>query len=151
MSNEHQMWDYTRTRLAPYGRLKRIENSIPSEVGTPDVYYRLKFPGGGEQPNFSGWLELKHLEADDVEEHKALKIPTLTLDQVMWLEDEWKLGGNAFLLLRVGKAFMLLEPSSVRAIYHEFCTYAHIRHEAVYFEAQYFRPARMVQCLKRFR
>lgn len=144
MSNEDQMWDYTRPRLAPYGRWVRIENNIPTELGTPDCHYTLTMTG----LSFSGWMELKHLDSPPVGASTPLLIPTLTLDQVLWQEEEHGAGGRMFTLLRVGRAFALMRPNVVRGIYERRVTFHALKQEARYFSAVSFQPSELVRCLK---
>lgn len=94
--------------LSPYGRLVRVEN--PAAPGTPDVYY--SFPGGRR-----GWIELKHLDDWPMRHDTPIRIPHLTLDQVMWMEEETRMGGRAFLLLQIRRHYLLLLPPTVRLVW----------------------------------
>jgi hypothetical protein len=76
MTLESNAWRTVRSELSPYGRLVRIENRIG--LGTPDVYYRLI--------SVAGWIEMK------------TDLSTLTIEQVMWAEEEHRAAGRAFLL-----------------------------------------------------
>ena len=105
---EAALWTTTRGALSPYGRLVRVEN--PATPGTPDVYY--SFPGGRR-----GWIELKHLDEWPARFDTPIRIPHLTLDQVMWMEEEVRMGGRAFLLLQVEQCYMLVLPKHARLIF----------------------------------
>lgn len=105
MASEHALWVTARRRLGPYGRLVRVENR--AGPGTPDVYYCLR--------GRSGWIELK--EDRPPRPGQPVRLRTLTLDQVIWLEEEARAGGRAWLLARLGRAYALLTPVEVRAVW----------------------------------
>jgi len=95
MPNESQMWrDHVQpvlktARLDPW----RIENSV--RIGTPDVNY------------IHGWIELKSLAGWPKREGTSVSIPHFTPQQRVVLERRHRLGGHAWLLLRVSKEFLL--------------------------------------------
>lgn len=135
------MWDYTGQRLRPFGRVIRVEN--PACPGTPDVYYVFPSSTGAR----TGWMENKHLDKRPTT-YTPLLIPTLTLAQVTWAEDEVKAGGRSTLLLRVGKAFFLLAPRVIRGVYNRQLTYDILKQHAIYYSERGFKAAELVRCLK---
>jgi hypothetical protein len=107
VSRETALYATLKRNLAPYGRAVRFENR---EVGpgTPDVYLQLR--------GRSSWLELKKLDRWPADRAAPVTIPHLRLEQVGWLETERAHGGRAYLLLRVQKEYLLLDPSTVRDV-----------------------------------
>ena len=79
-----------------------VEN--PCHPGTPDVNY------------VGGWVELKQLDAWPANPSTGVSIPHLTRQQVLWLGDRCVAGGNAYLLLQVGKEYLLFHGCSVKSI-----------------------------------
>lgn len=110
-----------RRALAPFGRLIRIES--PITPGIPDVYYRLRGVGG--------WVELKEHDGWPARPGTALRLPHLRLEQVIWLEAERAAGGMAFLLLQIGRDYVLLEPNVVRGVFRRELTRAAVTAAAV--------------------
>ena len=107
MTGEANLWSYVRRNLGPYGRLKRIENRI--DKGTPDVAYTIR--------GISGWIELKHVPLAPKRASTPLKIPHLTLEQVLWQEEERDARGRALSLVQVERRYFLLNPAVVRTLY----------------------------------
>jgi len=136
---EAALWDTARGHLAPYGRLKRIENR--TDNGTPDVYY--SFPGARR-----GWIELKHLDQWPAWPDTPLRIEHLTLEQVLWLEDETRMGGRAFLLLQVDRTYCLLNSWHARLIYEGKMDQAKLRKMALVCEEPPFPAYDIVQFLR---
>lgn len=139
--SEGDLWDYLRPRLEPYGRLKRIENALPSEAGTPDVYYNLR--------GYPGWLELKNLNSEPARPTSPIAIPHLTLDQVNWLEAEALMNGRATLFLRIGVRFLAFSATHVRNLYNRELTLRAARDVAIYHSINGIKPADLYRCLVR--
>lgn len=73
-----------------------VEN--PARPGTPDVNY------------IPGWLELKKLDRWPKNADKSpVLIPHYTPQQRVWIKRRWRLGGPVFLLLQVGRTWLLFE------------------------------------------
>ena len=71
-----------------------VEN--PAYPGTPDINY------------VEGWLELKWMKRWPKNCDKSpVLIEHFTPQQRAWLLRRWKRGGNAFLLLQVGREYLL--------------------------------------------
>lgn len=113
--SEGDLWRLMRSRLAPFGRLTRIENRC--DKGTPDVAYTLCYGKVGEAPTRSGWIENKFLPRWPARESTPVRIDKLTLDQVTWLEDEARANGRAWCMLQVEDDYFLLDPRAVRRLY----------------------------------
>lgn len=86
--SESEAWNAIRPVLKPYDPV-RIES--PMSPGVPDVNYTY------------GWIELKYLEAWPVRPATPVKIDHFTQQQRVWLTRRCRMGGLAFLLLKVGK------------------------------------------------
>ena len=97
--SESALWKTFRSELSPFLRLVRIENSIPP-FGTPDVYVR----GRG------AWVELKYEPMWPVRGGK-LRLSTLVLEQVRWLQAEAKEeGGSAWIFAKIGAIYLVPLP-----------------------------------------
>jgi len=64
-------------------------------AGTPDVNY------------IEGWIELKWLRFWPARETTVVRIEHFTDQQRRWLKRRWELGGNAWLLLQIGREWLL--------------------------------------------
>lgn len=93
MSEQHQRQRVVRA-LRPLDAIS-VEN--PVYPGTPDVNY------------IGGWLELKWLRDWPKRATSPVAIPHFTPQQRAWLKRRWLRGGDAFLLLQVGKGWYLLD------------------------------------------
>lgn len=107
--SEDALWDNARGKLAPFGRLVRIENRC--DLGTPDFFYTLL--------RRSGWCELKHRPEWPVGKDQPLVLPKLTLDQMTWIEHEHKAGGRVSMLVQVDRDYIFADASMARMIYQK--------------------------------
>lgn len=120
MTSEAALWQTTKRKLEPFGRLYRCENHAAGP-GTPDVHYALRFRAFG-----SGWVELK--EADQpAKPFTPIFVESLTLKQVEWLEGYVRAGGSAWLLLQVRRRYALLQPRGARMIFERKIVVAHLQ------------------------
>jgi hypothetical protein len=71
-----------------------VENSV--RPGTPDVEY------------IGGWIELKSAEGWPKNEKTPLRVPHFSPLQRIWLSRRCNAGGLAWLLIRVGREWLLL-------------------------------------------
>ncbi len=139
MSTESQLWTFLNPRMAPYGRIVRVENASAC-AGTPDIYYNLK--------GHTGWIEGKHLDDLPTTNKTPIIIPTLTIEQVNWLKDEEDAGGQAFLLLRASRQLMLFAPREAEAIFQRKRTIANGPPRAKFLSTvAAFKPAEFYKCL----
>ncbi len=72
-----------------------IENS--AYPGTPDVNYA------------DGWIELKSLDRWPPRESSIVRPHHLTQQQKVWLRRRWRISHNAWLLLSVGREWLLFD------------------------------------------
>lgn len=110
MSQEAALWRNVRENISPFGYIARLENRI--EVGWPDCLFHLKFRGFGK----TGLLELKRLLRWPPKKG-IVRVPVLTLDQVLWHEKWAGAGGVSYLLLQVDRDYLLFPPSMIRGLY----------------------------------
>lgn len=82
----------------------RHEDSVT--VGVPDMSYGLD--------GTNGWIEFKSLPDWPIQ--SSLKIRDLTAHQVQWLEKRGKAGGACWLLLSVGKEYVLMNHEGPRIL-----------------------------------
>jgi anti-sigma factor ChrR (cupin superfamily) len=76
-------------------------------------------------------LELKELDNWPKRTTTTIKIPSLTIDQVLFLERWQASGGSAHLLLQVERTYLLLKTSTVRAIWATSATRGELEAQAV--------------------
>ena len=93
--DESDLWQKLKSCSKHLAHIFRIENSI--HLGTPDV--------NGCRNGIDFWIELKYLEKWP----KLLKIDHFTEQQKIFLVERGRHGGNAFLLVHVGKDFLLFD------------------------------------------
>lgn len=105
-----------KRKLSPYARVVRMESAI--SAGVPDEYVCAR--------GMSAWVELKHMDAWPVRVSTPVRCPRLRLEQVAWLEEEDAAGGRAFLLLQVGREYLLFWPSGARLLWEGVSTHAAI-------------------------
>lgn len=110
--SEDALWLNVRDKMAPFGRMCRIENRV--DLGTPDFFYTIT--------GVSGWCELKHKPHWPEEATTPLVLPKLTLMQVTWIEDEHKAGGRVSMLVQVGTEYVFADAVLTRAVYERTVT-----------------------------
>ncbi len=138
------LWaNYVKPRLGPYGRFKRVENSI-GESGTPDCHYTIK--GWGYVRPASGWLELKQADLPD-RVTTPVRIKSLKLKQVEWHEDEHAVGGRVHTLVRLGPFFVLVDAPVLRAVYEKTLLLPELKAKARYYSDR-FNPSEIIRCLR---
>ncbi len=111
---ESNLWRTVNAALGPFGKLRRIENSL--EEGGADVAYVLTRPKPGSLPA-SGWIELKAVDDYPARAKTPLRIEHLTKEQVLFAEDWAAAGGRAWLLLRIPPWHLLFDPAGIRGLY----------------------------------
>ena len=79
-----------------------VENAV--QPGTPDVEY------------IGGWIELKSLAAWPKREDTLVRVPHFNTLQRLWLSRRCGKGGKAWLLLRVGREWVMLAGDTAAAI-----------------------------------
>lgn len=103
--NEVEAYESIRPRLQVMGLdPQRVENVLSR--GTPDVWYSL------------GSIEMKWLEAWPVRSLTLVRLQTLVErpEQAVWGLRRWLSGGPAYMMLRVGRQYMLFAGPDMRAV-----------------------------------
>lgn len=80
-----------------------VENSVGP--GTPDVTCT------------AGWIELKWMRRWPARPDTKVIIEHYTKKQKWWLRDRWNAGGGAWLLLQVGREYMLFEAPEAQLVH----------------------------------
>ena len=95
------MWTQLRPWLLHLDPI-RIEDAFTK--GIPDVNY------------VHGWIELKALEKVPVRPTTILSVNHFTAQQRIWLDQRWKAGGLAWLLLKAVDEWLLFDGSTASRI-----------------------------------
>ncbi len=99
-------------KLRPYGLRYPIEMKITS--GFPDYAYALRC----RNRVVEGWCELKFLKEWPRRPATPVRVPSLKLRQVRWMERHHEFGGRVSLLLQVGRGtYLLLAAPVVRLLF----------------------------------
>lgn len=81
---------------------KPVEN--PAWTGFPDVNY------------IEGLIELKHVKTWPKKPETPVQIPHFSREQRIFIDRRWRKGGNVYLLLQVGKTYLLYNGCDVQLI-----------------------------------
>jgi len=100
VTERNQVWRAARPHLAPYGHFVRIESS--TDVGIPDLFYTV----GGH----SGWIENKMFS------HEGRAPSHLTLEQILWGEEEVRAGGSWHLFGKCDNIWLLYDVYNARIL-----------------------------------
>lgn len=100
---ESTLWGYVKRGMGNCWHATRHEDVL--NKGVPDVSF-------GYQ-GINGWIELKSLKAWPKRENTIVRLPKFTMVQRIWLMRRQRSGGNCWILLRVGREYLLI--SAVRA------------------------------------
>lgn len=121
--SEHSLWLTLRrcTDGLQQLRLQRIEDRFTA--GVPDVAYCFR--------GSAGWIELKHLPAWPASRDTPVRLPKLTIEQVAFAEAWERAGGKSWVLLQVGREYLLLPACIVRALHERRLTRTHVCRLAV--------------------
>ncbi len=109
MGSEGALWVCLRDRLKglPRTHFVRVEDSLGS--GFPDVSWA--------SSGVEGILELKHRDDWPARPGTPVKFRHLSEDQVLWLSDRGRAGGNAKLLAQIARDYFLFDWPAVSLIY----------------------------------
>lgn len=113
MSSEEALWNLTRTNLAPFGKMQRIENRF--DLGIPDVCWTFQLGYGDGQ---AGWLELKYVNAWPTNEATPLSIPHFTTEQARWAK-AWEKTGRSLMLLQVGRDYLMIPGVALEILFFD--------------------------------
>lgn len=113
-----------------------VENR--ADPGTPDVNCVV------------GWIELKQVPRWPARASTPLRVPTFTSQQRAWLRDRRAAGGGAWVLLRVGTDWLLLQ-GEVAAAHLGTTTKAQLTAVAVAYWPAHLNTEELLLCLTRAR
>jgi hypothetical protein len=103
--SEHRLWLYLRDNMASSWEAQRHEDRL--STGIPDVSYSMLH---------HGWIELKYLAAAPKKASTPMRIEHYTTDQRNWIMRHGSRGGLVFLLLQVGRDYLLFDWTRAREI-----------------------------------
>jgi hypothetical protein len=83
------------TRALKHLDAMAVENAV--QPGTPDVEF------------IGGWIELKSVDSKPKREDTVVRVDHFTPLQRLWLKKRRERGGRAWLLLRVGREWLLID------------------------------------------
>jgi hypothetical protein len=81
------------------GRWHAVRHEDRCTPGVPDVSYGMK--------GKCGWIELKALPKWPRNLKAIVKLPGLTPDQKAWLRDRGSQSGSCYLMIRIGRDYLL--------------------------------------------
>jgi len=98
--SERDLNNKLREALRGHGHFVRVENAV--ESGTPDINFCNNY-------GVDHWIECKHVAKWPTRNATALRVHHFTAEQRLWLAQRIKAGGNAWVLLQVGKDYLLFD------------------------------------------
>lgn len=111
--SEKNMWTNIRKKMVRGGFwLEATRHEDAYQRGIADVSFvsrdAIATYDRGQMP-MHGWMELKFRGMAPVRTTTVCKIPHYTEDQRNWLRDKGNAGGMTFLLLQLGRSFLLFD------------------------------------------
>lgn len=103
-----QIWHHLSTRMKDRWHANRHEDTVT--IGVPDISFGIN--------GKNGWIEMKSLP-DWPKTSRPLKLHDLTIHQVKWIEKRLEFGGDCWILISVGRDFVLIPGKFVRSLYKE--------------------------------
>ena len=104
------MWTNVRKKMVPKYWAEATRHEDAYQRGIADVSFVQRFEKEPDVlPGRHGWIELKHRGMAPVRPTTICKIDHYTDDQRIWLRDKGNAGGMTFLLLQLGRSFMLFD------------------------------------------
>ena len=109
------MWRNVRKKMIPSFWAEATRHEDAYQRGIADVSFvqkrRKSLPVAPYDIEIGvhGWIELKHRGMAPIRPTTVCKIDHYTDDQRIWLRDKGNAGGMTFLLLQLGRTFMLFD------------------------------------------
>lgn len=100
------MWTNVRKKMVQSYWAEATRHEDAYQRGIADVSFVQK---GWGSCGRHGWMELKYRAVAPVRPSTICKIDHYTDDQRIWLRDKGNAGGMTFLLLQLGRTFMLFD------------------------------------------
>ena len=111
--SEKNMWTNVRKKMVPKFWAEATRHEDKYQRGIADVSFVQKREDWCDElhggPGRHGWIELKHKGMAPVRPTTICRIDHYTDDQRIWLRDKGEAGGMTFLLLQLGRTFMLFD------------------------------------------
>ena len=109
--SEKNMWTHLRKKMVPTYWTEVTRHEDAYQRGIADVSF-VQVPQGrfGErETGIHGWVELKFRGMAPVRPTTVCKLPHYSDDQRIWLKNKGEAGGMTFLLLQLGRAWLLFD------------------------------------------
>jgi hypothetical protein len=113
--SEKNMWTHLRKKMVGgkhWTEATRHEDAY--QRGIADV----SFVQRSDEVNLHGWVELKFKGTAPVRPSTICKLPHFTDDQRIWLKNKGEAGGMTFLLLQLGRAWLLFDHQRCQEVGH---------------------------------
>lgn len=95
------MWTNVRKKMVPHFWAEATRHEDAYQRGIADVSF--------VQNRLHGWMELKYRGMAPIRPTTICKIDHYTDDQRIWLRDKGEAGDMTFLLLQLGRSFLLFD------------------------------------------
>lgn len=113
------MWNRLRKRMVPefWAEATRHEDAYQKGIADVSFVHRAfgdevdfaKLKATDEPPGVHGWVELKFVGMAPIRQTTICRVPHYTQDQRDWLKMKGEAGGMTFLLLQLGRAWLLFD------------------------------------------
>ena len=113
--SEKNMWTNVRKKMIPQFWLEATRHEDAYQRGIADVSFVQSgaivqpFTKGERRIARHGWMELKFRGMAPVRASTICKLDHYTDEQRIWLRDKGNAGGMTFLLLQLGRSFLLFD------------------------------------------
>lgn len=107
--SEKNMWTHLRKKLVPNFWSEATRHEDAYQRGIADVSFVNRFPRDKRGFGQHGWIELKFRGMAPVREKTICKIDHYTDEQRTWLKGKGEAGGMTFLLLQLGRSWLLFD------------------------------------------
>jgi hypothetical protein len=111
--SEKNMWTNVRKKMVPHYWLEATRHEDAYQRGIADVSFVQRDANVGGAPSSCsarhGWMELKYRGMAPIRAGTICKIDHYTDDQRIWLRDKGNAGGMTFLMLQLGRCFLLFD------------------------------------------
>lgn len=103
------MWTNVRKKMVPHYWLEATRHEDAYQRGIADVSFVQERRRHGRTETQHGWMELKYRGMAPIRAGTICKIDHYTDDQRIWLRDKGNAGGMTFLMLQLGRCFLLFD------------------------------------------
>jgi len=105
------MWTNVRKKMVPHYWLEATRHEDAYQRGIADVSFvqGSRVTAVERTETRHGWMELKYRGMAPIRAGTICKIDHYTDDQRIWLRDKGNAGGMTFLMLQLGRSFLLFD------------------------------------------